>query len=100
MGFTLQEAQEPQLRPPKMVLGDGSGRPGTPLLSSAQMQPQHPSSTPMIRQEKAMLLRAATARPRPKPIFKNQKDQAFLDVFSLEEEHDQLFVSQQDKKGP
>lgn len=83
-----------------MVLGDGSGRPGTPLLSSAQTLPQHPSSTPMIRQEKAVLLRAATARPRPKPIFKNQKDQAFLDVFSLEEEHDQLFVSQQDKKGP
>lgn len=26
MGFTLQEAQEPQLQPPKMVLGDGSGR--------------------------------------------------------------------------
>lgn len=47
-----------------------------------------------------MLALAATARPRPKRIFKNQKDQAFLDVFSLEEEHDQLFVSRQDKKGP
>lgn len=47
-----------------------------------------------------MLPLAATARPRLKRTFENQKHQAFLDVFSLEKERDQLFVSQQGKKGP
>lgn len=59
--------------------------PGTATHRCALL-PRHRSET-LIRGEKAVLLPATTVRPCLKQTFKNQKEQTFLAIFSLEKEN-------------